>query len=368
MGTTGYQFFAEDLDVKPQMMDSLPLEFFNHELQKVDTTSVASMRSFCERYGLIFSPLYESKTHALEGRETRGKVEYLDNYPTVYKDGVSAVERLLATKVRAFGNGNGFLGSEYPAIFLKGSEFAREAVARGEFADRNFGAVVSVDEVAYTIRLLQVATALLSAFAAGLKGNELLGYLLDTNHLQGKVPAALKDHESDLLLYDHTFGTLLPATKERACTAAQEAPGGAIEDADVIADIYQKMEQFLNLHIERAADNAQSFTMQARSELNLENHGVGIGSSDDNGDTKSYADLLFKPTVALSEGSLIEAILSNFEFVMASKIDWITCEHCGRVFKYQKEYDPSNRYRQATFCKNSCRVMTAQGFQSSQEV
>jgi hypothetical protein len=346
MGAKTYRFIAEDLDVEPVELDSLSLEFFNHELQKVDTSSAQQVVRFCEQWGLMLSPLYMSKTLALTARPGGA---HLDKtiYPTVYSDGIEAVERRVIADAAGFGGSTGFTSPDYATPLLVGSLYAREAIAKGEFSGRKLGAAVSIDEAAYTIRLLQVATALLSAQAAGLTASDLLYYLLNDKHMQRRCPDELTERGVDLFLASQPFGEPLPASDERAEKAAAEVAGlGEAVPGDV-ADIKARMERILVLQMEQAAEAARSFVSRAILALEAENAGVrGSGGSAN------------VTGVIITEGSLLEAILINFRFVMDAPFEWLTCEWCGKVFKYQKEYDPKNRYRKSTFCRNSCRVMS----------
>ncbi|MDR3315422.1 MAG: hypothetical protein LBS98_02915, partial [Coriobacteriales bacterium] len=111
---------------------------------------------------------------------------------------------------------------------------------------------------------------------------------------------------------------------------------------------------FTALDLEVGVENCRSFTKRAALALALEN-----AWAREDGD-KPEGDLFWATPPYISHGSIVEAILATFNFVMDAPFEWRTCEHCGRIFKFQKEYDPKNRYRKSTFCRNSCRVMHAQ--------
>jgi len=340
-GNKSFRFLAEDKKGdKPVMLNSLPLEFFNQELLKVDTTSENSLIRFCEKWGLLLSPLYASKTHALSGRRAYKELAYGYYYPTSYRDGIAAVEERLAADVEAFKGSNGFDCTEFVVSMLIGSEFAHEAVARGDYGDSSrFGAVVSLDEVAFTVRLLQIGCAIQAAHLSGLRGRGLSLYLLNDKTIPRRHPIELETrHGMDLFFTSYM-------------DAARQIEQIGSDDSEAKR---RRMRAIDDLFLEMGVENARSFTCQAVLNLALEN----IWMREDGDKLEGEGFWGVPPQV--TEGSLIEAILTNFDYVMAAPFDWTTCEHCGRVFKFQKEYDPTNRYRKSTFCRDSCRVRYAQ--------
>ncbi|MCL2806959.1 MAG: hypothetical protein FWD27_02135 [Coriobacteriia bacterium] len=340
-GNKTYRFFAEDIkEGEHHAIELLPLEFFNQELMKVDTTSELSLLRFCEKWGLLLSPLYASKTHALSGRKASNDLAYGYYYPTSYRDGIAALEGQLAADIEAFRGSCGFETADEAVQQLIGSEFAREAVAKGDYGDpSHFGAVVSVDEVAYTVRLLQIACGILAAHQSGLRGQELHYYLLNDNVIPRKHPIELETR----LGFDLLFGDYLAAAQQI------ELAKGSGTEVDK-----ERIRVVGNVYMEMGVENARSFIRQATINLALEN----IWMRED-GD-KLEGEGFWGEPLQVMEGSLLEAILTNFDYVMNAPFDWSTCEHCGRVFKFQKEYDPANRYRKSMFCRDSCRVRSAQ--------
>jgi hypothetical protein len=278
-----------------------------------------------------------------------GAPAFYSYYPTVFNSGIEAVQLRLMADIASFRGGTGFVDAGKAVELLIGSEYAREAVVTGQFPDKNYGAVVSTDEVAYTIRLLQIATAAQSASGAGLSARELDRYLTDGRAVSDKVPAELKDDPFELF-----FGS---AALANAVLKQQEAKLGHTVEAD-IEDVREAFITRLNaIHDIRhmqGIESARAFTAQTLIALAMENYGIReYPHFDSEIDRENYEYL------KLEDGSLLETILANFEYVLNSKQDWIICEYCGKAFKFQKEYDPSKRYRQASFCKNSCRVMAA---------
>ena len=121
-------------------------------------------------------------------------------------------------------------------------------------------------------------------------------------------------------------------------------------------EYYAQMQKvYLSLQFDQLYDAANVFIRKSLSAFNMQNEGISLDP------TIKSAPLALKVDIPLNEGSLLEAILTNFAFVRSSKQDWHRCKYsnCQRVFKYHKEYDPSKRFRQAEYCKQSCRVMDA---------
>jgi hypothetical protein len=329
-----YRFFAEDLDSgKPAIMNALSLEFFNHELLRVDTTSEVSLLRFSQKWGLILAPFYASKTHSLAMR-SGGRYDYQQSYT----HGIEALRLRLTDDVIAFKGSYGFNKPEKTVDLLVGSEFAREAVLRGDYGERRLGAVVSVDEVAYTVRLLQLATTMQAAYDSSLRGNELSNYLLDNRIIPRRHPYELEENDG----MDLFFSNILTVANRAEIVRLSGGTGDGKHSAGDNGWRRTRQQAIDNLALEVGIENCRSFTRRAALNLAAENIGLAAGLR------------------CKAEGSIVEAVLTNFEYVMTSKFEWITCEWCGRVFKYQKEYDPSNRYRKSMFCRNSCRVMNAQ--------
>jgi hypothetical protein len=341
------------MDSEPSVQESLTLEFFSHELQKADATSAQSMRRFCERYGLLLSPIYPSKSRALEGRATKGKPGYLEGFLGVDNE-AEALQSRLAEDAEAFKGSTGF---EYPgegATIVAATELARAAVAKGEYPGRNIGAVVSINEVAYTLRLLQLATAIIAADDAGLGGTGLLPYLQESGAVQTRRPGFLAPQGSELF-----FDNQWPAEAFALLTGEIQDDGLAGLSSEQREAAVLARGEFRAIAAMQAVENARSFIAHARISLGLENAGLRVPQQGSGGWATYDAEFMGRWQGALGEGSLLEAIAANFCYVMDAKQDWLACGHCGRVFKFHKEYDLAKRYRQATFCKDSCRVMAA---------
>ncbi|MCL1880537.1 MAG: hypothetical protein FWF71_08080 [Actinomycetia bacterium] len=351
-GNKSYRFFAELSDEEELIeYDSLPLEFFNHELQRVDTTSEKSLLLFCEKWGLVLSPLYASKTHALSLRDNSDGLTYTNYYPVSYRDGIEALEKRLAEDIVTFKGSCGFNSVDKAVERVIGSEFAREAVVRGDYGNFcGFGAVVSVDEVAYTVRLLQIATAMQAAFGAGMRGSDILTYLLNDRVIPRRHPYELEESTG----MDLFFGTSRNAWELHRQQEAVDGCSAEDDDDDERKAVKKRMQAIMAIEMELGVENCRTFTKQAALNLAMEN-----AWAREDGD-KPEGDMFWGISPQVQEGSIVEAILANFDYVMASEFEWITCDHCGRIFKYQKEYDPTNRYRKSMFCKNGCRVMNAQ--------
>jgi hypothetical protein len=355
LGTKTHRFFAEDLNLAPIEVSSIPFELYAHELQRIDTTNENSVKSFCERYGLILAPNYDSKRRSMYDRNRKESDDYL--WPTVYSRGIESVRMGLAWDCYKFPTEIDTVDGDitnYLVDMFEGSSLARGAVVNGDYANQHLGGIVSVREVAFTIRQLQVATALLTAYSAGLRGNELMEYLANPKHMQQKCPDEFKSHGYDVMFgvwLDYNSEALLPVTPDRAIKLANEAYSGKPTDKQ-IQEILEWLELLQAEQIEKAVRLARDYVSATKSVVAAENAGIrGIANAND------IAMILKEHTCRIEEGSLIEAIVSSLDFVLSAKQDWIACKHCGKIFKFYKEYKPRKRYKPAVFCKNSCRVL-----------
>lgn len=361
-----YRYVYEDKNAGFFEVQSITVEFFNHELQKVDTSNESSILKFCQSYGLVFSPMYPSKARGLAGRNS--KFSYLNLFGIGDKNNQD-LEFELQQAVHHFktesdyskkaidtsildslSDGMGLGSQEAIASFFYGSEYGREDARKNKRA----GAIVGLDELAITIRQLQVATVLVAAMEAGLSGNALVDYLYDKKILQQSYPQKLNED----LFIEPSFDGRKPRkiTLEDLKTTAANAPDGNDYSSDygVLDSIQRSMEFFLDKDFSEARDAAQAFLSRSKQALFQQNNGISLSR-----DLESiYASAIGK-TEPEKEGSLLEGILACFDFVLSSDIEWKECANrrCGRMFKFHKEYDPTKRYRQAEYCKQSCRVL-----------
>jgi hypothetical protein len=344
-----YQAFAEIKSSGYREISQITLEFFSHELQKVDTSDPYSIKAFSEKYGFTFSPMYPSKIRSLMNR-SKGKIflslaKYL--FPVEnYSDPVLAIGHEVAKFKNPLGSESCNIDEYYsdgriPTHKLASSEFARETLGRNS----KYGAIIGIDELAITIRQVQVATSIISAYEAGLRDDELVEYLFKSPIVQHSIPDGLvKD-----AFYGDVFENGLPKTSNEVFVMKKNS-------ATKNPEYYAQMQKvYLSLQFDQLYDAANVFIRKSLSAFNMQNEGISLDP------TIKSAPLALKVDIPLNEGSLLEAILTNFAFVRSSKQDWHRCKYsnCQRVFKYHKEYDPSKRFRQAEYCKQSCRVMDA---------
>jgi hypothetical protein len=352
LGTKTHRFFAEDLDSTPMELKEISFEFYAHELQRVDTSSEDSVKTFSEQYGLVLAPFYNSKQQFAYDRERKPGDAY--PYPTIYKNSIEEIRQGLAQQCSRFSPELGNADSkaiDYLVDMFEGSLLARGAVANGDYAGQNIGGIVSVQEVAFTIRQLQVATTILSANSAGMGRNALILYMSRPKHWQHKHPKAFEINGKDVMLasWDGRNSKAWNLADEgRAKKLAQEVYGDNA-NAEQLDDLLLWLKLAQSERIEQALTRARSFTNRTHDLLLAENAGIRAISD--------YRDLADSHAGKIEDGSLLEAIIASLDYVLKSKVPWLRCKHCGKVFKYSKEYRPRTRYKTPVFCSGSCRVM-----------
>lgn len=346
-----YPVLAELKDSGYRSISNISLEFFNQELQKVDTSNPYSIKAFSEQFGFMFSPLYPSKVLALRSRDKKNRrntwkedlARFIpdaigNNDPRVVIDlSISNFENPLA--------GNRSIADNRSTGKSNSYYFAPTIYANNAFRKNpKYGAIVSISELAYTIRQLQTSTSLIAAYEAGLRDDEMVEYLFRSPALQHDLPEGLtKD-----MFYSMVFNSA-PMTSSEIVTENQSSE---LND-ESLAKLHRI---YLNMQFDELYSTLDAFIRKAKTALSLQNDGIAVFPN------APWANRLtnsrFEP---ITEGSLLEAVLENFDAVRTSKHDWHRCKYkgCGRVFKFHKEYDPSKRFRQAEYCKQSCRVMDA---------
>jgi hypothetical protein len=172
--------------------------------------------------------------------------------------------------------------------------------------------------------------------------------------MQLKRPPEFNLNGHDLLLADWSGknkNALKQVSVEHAQELADEVYKGNATKRQT-RQILRWLYTFQAVQIERAIARSRTFIYQSHIMLGMEDEGIrDLADSDD------LAAVLKAREEELDEGSLLLAIIVSLKFVLLSRADWIVCKHCGRLFKYSKEYRPKVRYKPAVYCKSSCRVM-----------
>lgn len=344
-GGHSYPVLAELKNSGYHSISNISLEFFNHELQKVDTSNTHSIKAFSEQFGFIFSPLYPSKVLALRSRnQNEAWTEVLAGFaPSI--DGNDDPHTVIDMSISSFENplgGNKSVvdrrsAGKVNSFYLAPTIYANDIYRR----DSRYGAIVSVSELALTIRYLQTLMPLIAAYEAGLKDDDMVEYLFRSPALRHDLPQGFAKDMFYGLVFDSIPKTSLEVIADK-------------QSREIDNDYLTKLHRiYLNMQFDELYAAGDAFIRKAKLALSLQNEGIPMAAS------ALQPDHFTKDFAPITEGSLLEAILANFETVRTSKQDWHRCKYdrCGRVFKFHKEYDPTKRFRQADFCKKSCRVM-----------
>lgn len=346
-----YPVLAELTDSGYRSINTISLEFFNQELQKVDTSNSYSIKAFSEQFGFMFSPLYPSKVLALRSRdkkknETTWEEDLAHFIPdaTGKDDPRVVIDMNIANFENPLGGNKSI--ADYRSTGKANSYYFAPTIYANDTFRKNprYGAIVSISELAYTIRQLQTSTSLIAAYEAGLKDDEMVEYLFRSPALQHSLPQNLTQDMFYSMVFDD-----IPMTSSEVVVESQSS-----ELSDESLAKHHRV--YLNMQFDELYTALSAFIRKAKTALSLQNDGIPL--SPNAPWANHFTNSKFEP---ITEGSLLEAVLENFDAVRASKHDWHRCKYkgCGRVFKFHKEYDPSKRFRQAEYCKQSCRVMDA---------
>jgi len=334
-----YFFIAEEAKADYVMRESIPIEMFSRDLQAVDTSNSDSVLKFCLEYGLVYSPMYPSKRRGLLCRQNKFKTlasdldhdtedEVTPDQMLIYavnkfKDsGITENRRYLGSSslVDISSDGLGISSYGYISSLFLGSEYAREL----KYRDRKFGAVVGLDEVKVTLRQFQVAMILVSAYEAGLRGNKLIEYLYQKNVFQ-------KNYLSYGPMKDLFIGPAFearepkPVTLDEVLRTAANAPDGSdySDDLEAIKQIHKGMEELLiDDPFEAAYQSAASFL--DRSLFYQDFWDADVAPKSSGADARLFS-FLFAPKLD-QEGSFVEALLADFNFVWKSEQGWYECK------------------------------------------
>ncbi len=326
----------------------LEAEFFNGALQAVDTTNSESILRFASTYGVIPSPAL----HGADGlanfrrRNTAAPparpVEFMD-----LQVGADACVRLL--------NEPSALRGSLPQDWRDGRPRELSEIARAfEWGNRDALEVISLAEMAQSIRALQCATVIpmvYSYFTRFDKSSVLdaIEYLGNGRYFQQAGP--------DFFSYETgpaasgfkltTFERLLeddPRLRDAASTTPVDAQAAFY--ASISVEFPAMAQSALDyLH---AADRAY--------------RGIGanqpaIQAPSDDPFEMAYRRSRRLPPLDNSIGTLGEAIVSQYARVYSSPTPFRRCEYCGKIFKKYKEEKFGKNIRTTRFCKKSCGVL-----------
>ncbi len=332
--------------------NELGAELFNAALLKVNVSDTESVLSFVQTYGIPASTLYEGHQRLVWFRN-RNVLPFVSlntitshNSNFLYSDIIASFDTTAKTHSINPCGGKYMESVLVPAYY---SEIARA----NELDNKSTVGVVSLLEVAQTIRLLQCATAICTAFQAesekGTDGDieNAASYITNDRFLR-KDGARYFLSDPDLLSFDSRC--------ENDFEFLQNAKKWAEQGNDP-RFIYSKSE------IEAfyaAALNALTFLQNSYSVSKLP---LSIPSSTDNKRhsfhrfNKKREESSDSLLVKVSEyGSLTEAIIQQYLFLLCADSPWQECENCGRFFKRAREAKPGKKLRKTRFCSRSCNV------------
>ncbi|NTU88422.1 MAG: hypothetical protein HGA54_00725, partial [Actinobacteria bacterium] len=159
----GDLFFTENTlcDISQiRKIEKLPTEFFVHQLQDINMNKVDSIKGFCEKWGVICAPYFQSKERFSTAREndpksSRRRRSYQEMYSLDDSSAELGNELLKSTYSNAF-NETCARFLERPVV--KSENFRRQLCKLGVLS----GGAISYEEVRSTLILIRDAIAIVS--------------------------------------------------------------------------------------------------------------------------------------------------------------------------------------------------------------
>lgn len=388
-----FEFLFVPTDSVPHEVEPPSSEPFNHELLKLDTSNTEEVLDYIDKFGIPFSPLYNSKERFLTGQvRSKNRPYPTGRIMTTYEVALEA--RLREKRLSLNGlNETGFfqdaVGSEDPHRYLRrelihvellpflrqdyepnalnhlfgcySSEYARHNCYAVDPDCKKYGGIVSLPEVKSTLRLLQMLFPLLAldSFAKRTEvlPSEAASYLTTKRYVNQKgsffffengKPKALTDKAIESLATQlYASGNFETIDKAREAAAIHlgmtlsDEINKALSNASMFFDISKRWVLGKNsdlFHIERPPKYSPIEHLRAL--------------------LKSQKDSDQEIAEREESGSLTEVLYGQFEFEEHLEEPWVRCENCGRIFKLAKESSPlkSKVIRTASYCKKSCMV------------
>lgn len=340
-------------------MEDLKSEMYAHDLQKVDVGDPESVMAFCNRFGIVTSPLYDGRQRLAQFRLrffTRSRPKFVAYSSQavvdygVYPFAIGIREFDAVTGRRLRGREDEWLD---PAIL---SERARYL----ERKDKNVVGAISIAEVGQAIRLLQTSTILSSAFnyaaETQMTANMLADYLRNPRYLsQTGAPYFLVT--DDPIYAGHrvdTFERMLAfdGIKEEVERASGEGMNPKAAFDTTLRDIYwRNADSAVNF----LAAAARSYSKPPQFEYGADYPKVSFMermSSIVSG-SERYETALMEE---LGQGCIALAIIAQFMVSHSDRHGYKRCENCGRIFKKSYEAAWVKNIRDSRFCRRSCNV------------
>lgn len=348
-------------------IDDLPEEFYAETLRKVDVTSPESLLSFCTEYGVPTSPFYPSALHLalFRSRNINNHVsnlgwhtpDYFDSRPSALADSYGpAPEQSLMRLDPLTGS---LMDWQKP-------EQESEAARTKEANDGDVVGVVSLLEVAQTVRIMQSATVLpvvvRYACENGWSADDIRSYLANKRYFaqKGAKLFIYSDSEfysgpgidtyKDLLLSNDKFSELMEEGKKAgydvqsiydASAASQyfDRAVDCVDFLDCVASHYYGQR--------RAYESIVKESKSPRSNLvaNLFAKIAAIENPSRPNRESTNGGFFGSSTIGIVDG---------FFSVFDSPMPYRRCSNCGRIFKFYK--DGGHVKRCTEFCSRSCNV------------
>lgn len=353
-GSDTLDYFVEKGQPSLMAESDLGAEIFNHDLLKVNVSDNESIFAFVEKHGIPVSPLYEGHQRMAWFRSrTLYPFSPLKTYPSVqfnylYADSIASFNSTPKThNVNPCGSSK----MEHVLVPALYSEIARAKEAE----NKSVIGAISVLETAQTIRLLQASTAVCTAYQGeydqGSNSNieSALSYIRNKRFLP-----------KEGALYFVSDPNLLPF--DQRCEQDMAFYQQSKEWKDLGNDPRFSYAFSESSSLYTAALNALTFLQNSYVVSKLPLTLPATQKKDFSGFAplfsirKSNAKLESLLSQVSEYGSLTEAIIQQYLFLLSADSPWQKCENCGRFFKRAKEATPGKKLRITRFCSRSCNV------------
>lgn len=387
---------------EPHTMSS---EFWNHELQAIDTTNEEDVLEFVQSYGIPFSPFYNSKERFLSGQYASKSFPVPDNGMHTYREIYARINsnkfsldqvnqegfisddptsndphRVIRSnffRVRL----NSFIDKRYLYEFgsrdilwgCYASEYARHNCYASDQDHLKYGGIISLPEIQTTLRIYQMMFPLIALEHYARKNyvsiDESINYFYNKKYVNQN---GRKYFFIDLHSDNETADIKLKTHAEKEALAKkwlnEDKRFHCLEDAlkaveiceytdlgDSLRDAMKNANYFFQISSTYIFDKNKSFFSRpyySRDQRKKNIHSF-LATILDNSSMEE------KVINNQESGSLDEAIYTQFLFEQNLEIPWKQCAYCGRIFKLYKETNLSTArsIRNSTYCKRSCSTM-----------
>lgn len=337
---------------KPSILslgDLKEAELFSGSLQSVDATSPESILCFVNKFGIPSSAMYQG-TMRLEWFRRRNEAN-IRTYVPILTDEVNPVDTHLVkldSPDSLEAELDDCLKGNMPYIL---SERAREI----EINNPNVVGVISLAEVAQTIRALQLATVLPAAFSYfsrnGGTGENLIEYMKTPRYVAQHGPAYFLHVDSPIVSGGRldTFERCIDNNEQLRDQVALARKRGINVEAGFSVALAEGLWKCANSALRFLSESDYGYRSTAF-----------LWEDDNTDDPNPFARLLGKNRDRLPDfsahGSIGEAIIEQYLIVFADEKPFRRCENCGRIFKKYREEGFRKNIRETRFCRRSCNV------------